>query len=87
MTVRKLTFALLLTFFGLGLAAQEAGSTYRSFTPADQWEVGVDLGTPMVLGDIDAKFPGFGGGFAAPGSAGPGGSQRLPDRRPGRRRA
>ena len=54
---------LLLTFFGLGLAAQEAGSTYRSFTPADQWEVGVDLGTPMVLGDIDAKFPGFGGGL------------------------
>jgi len=63
MTVRKLTFALLLTFFGLGLAAQEAGSTYRSFTPADQWEVGVDLGTPMVVGDIDAKFPGFGGGL------------------------
>jgi len=63
MTVRKFTFALLLTFFGLGLAAQEAGSTYRSFTPADQWEIGVDLGTPMVLGDIDAKFPGFGGGL------------------------
>jgi len=63
MTVRKLTFALLLTFFGLGLAAQDAASTYRSFTPADQWEVGVDLGTPMVVGDIDAKFPGFGGGL------------------------
>jgi OmpA-OmpF porin, OOP family len=63
MTVRKLTFALLLTSFGLGLSAQEAGSTYRSFTPADQWEVGVDLGTPMVIGDIDAKFPGFGGGL------------------------
>ena len=63
MTVRKLTFALLLAFFGLGLAAQDAGSTYRSFTPADQWEVGVDLGTPMILGDIPAKFPGFGGGL------------------------
>ena len=63
MTVRKLTFALLLTFFGLGLAAQDAGSTYRSFTPADQWEVGVDLGTPMILGDMPAKFPGFGGGL------------------------
>lgn len=63
MTVRKLTFALLLTFFGLGLAAQEAGSTYRSFSPDDQWEVGVDLGTPMIVGDIDAKFPGFGGGL------------------------
>ncbi|MFN0034167.1 MAG: outer membrane beta-barrel protein [Saprospiraceae bacterium] len=63
MTVRKLTFALLLTFFGMGLAAQEAGSTYRSLTPADQWEVGVDLGTPMIFGDIDAKFPGFGGGL------------------------
>jgi OmpA-OmpF porin, OOP family len=63
MTVRKLTFALLLTSFGLGLSAQDAGSTYRSFTPADQWEVGVDLGTPMVIGDLDAKFPGFGGGL------------------------
>lgn len=63
MTVRKLTFVLLLTFFGLGLSAQDAGATYRSFTPADQWELGVDLGTPMVIGDIDAKFPGFGGGL------------------------
>lgn len=63
MTVRKLTFALLLTFFGLGLAAQEAGSTYRSFTPADQFELGIDLGVPMIVGDIDAKFPGFGGGL------------------------
>jgi len=63
MTVRKLTFALLLTFFGLGLSAQDAGSTYRSFTPADQWEVGVDLGTPFILGDMPAKFPGFGGGL------------------------
>ncbi|MDO8365621.1 MAG: OmpA family protein [Saprospiraceae bacterium] len=63
MTVRKLTFALLLTFFGLGLAAQEAGSAYRSFTPADQLEIGIDLGTPMIVGDIDAKFPGFGGGL------------------------
>lgn len=62
MTVRKLTFTLLLTSFGLGLAAQDAGA-YRSFTPADQWELGVDLGTPMVVGDIDAKFPGFGGGL------------------------
>lgn len=63
MMVRKLTFTLLLTSLGLGLAAQEAGSTYRSFTPADQWEIGVDLGTPMVIGDIDADFPGFGGGL------------------------
>ncbi|MBC7778062.1 MAG: OmpA family protein [Phycisphaerae bacterium] len=63
MTVRKLTFALLLTFFGLGLAAQDAGSTYRSFTPADQWELGVDLGVPFIKGDIDEKIPGFGGGI------------------------
>ncbi len=63
MMVRKLTFVLLLTSFGLGLAAQDAGATYRSFTPKDQWELGVDLGTPMVLGDIDTKFPGFGGGL------------------------
>ncbi len=62
MTVRKLTFALLLTFFGLGLAAQDAGSTYRSFTPKDQWEVGVDLGVPFINSDLGAK-PGFGGGL------------------------
>ena len=63
MTVRKLTLTLFLTSLGLGLAAQEAASTYRSFTPADQWEIGVKLGTPMIIGDIDADFPGFGGGL------------------------
>lgn len=62
MTVRKLTFALIFTLLCAGLSAQDAG-TYRSLSPADQWELGVDLGTPMVLGDIDAKFPGFGGGL------------------------
>jgi len=62
MTVRKLTFALIFTILCVGLSAQDAG-TYRSLSPADQWELGVDLGTPMVLGDIDAKFPGFGGGL------------------------
>jgi OmpA-OmpF porin, OOP family len=65
MTVRRLTFALLFTMSWLGLAAQDAapaGGTYRSLSPADQWEVGVDLGIPSINGDIDAKIPGFGGG-------------------------
>lgn len=60
MMVRKLTFALLFATMWVGVSAQ---STYRSLSPADQWELGVDLGTPMVVGDIDAKFPGFGGGL------------------------
>ncbi len=36
---------------------------YRSFTPKDQWELGLHAGVPFVLGDVDAKFPGFGGGI------------------------
>lgn len=39
------------------------GGTYRSLTPKDQWELGIDLGVPMIVGDIDSKFPGFGGGI------------------------
>lgn len=46
----------------MSVQAQNA-TPYRSLTPADQWELGVDLGTPMIVGDIDAKFPGFGGGL------------------------
>lgn len=64
MTVKKLFFALFFAFVSLALSAQEASSgAYRSFSPADQWELGVDLGTPFVVGDVDAKFPGFGGGL------------------------
>lgn len=35
----------------------------RSFTPKDQWELGIHAGVPFVLGDVNAKFPGFGGGI------------------------
>ncbi|MCB0523413.1 MAG: OmpA family protein [Lewinellaceae bacterium] len=62
MMVRNLTLALLFTIACVSVQAQDAMTT-RSFTPADQWELGVDLGTPMIVGDIDAKFPGFGGGL------------------------
>ncbi len=62
MMVRNLSLAVLFTFAYMSVQAQDA-STYRSLTPADQWELGVDLGTPMIVGDIDAKFPGIGGGL------------------------
>jgi OmpA-OmpF porin, OOP family len=64
MSMRKLFFII---FMGAAasLAAQDAApmAPYRSFSPADQWEVGLHLGTPMVIGDIQANFPGFGGGL------------------------
>ena len=62
MMVRNLSLAVLFTFAYMSVQAQDA-TTYRSLTPSDQWELGVDLGTPMIIGDIDAKFPGFGGGL------------------------
>jgi outer membrane protein OmpA-like peptidoglycan-associated protein len=62
MMVRNLSLALLFTFACMSLQAQDA-MTYRSLSPADQWELGVDLGIPMIVGDIDAKIPGFGGGL------------------------
>ncbi|MBL7775186.1 MAG: OmpA family protein [Saprospiraceae bacterium] len=65
MTVRNLVLAVLFISATFGLSAQDAaapGGTYRSFTPADQWELGVDLGVPFVAGDLDGK-PGFGGGL------------------------
>jgi outer membrane protein OmpA-like peptidoglycan-associated protein len=65
MTVRKLSSALLFALISFALSAQETTptGTYRSFSPADQWEIGVNLGLPFVVGDVDAKFPGFGGGL------------------------
>ncbi|HRI58135.1 MAG TPA: OmpA family protein [Saprospiraceae bacterium] len=65
MTVRKLSSALFFALVSFALSAQETAptGTYRSFSPADQWELGVDLGTPFIVGDIDAKFPGIGGGL------------------------
>jgi OmpA-OmpF porin, OOP family len=61
MTVRNLFFAFLFSSVACGVQAQDAG-TYRSFTPKDQWEVGVDLGLPLIVGDLDSKI-GFGGGL------------------------
>ncbi len=65
MTVRKLSFTVLFALVSFALSAQEAAptGTYRSFSPADSWELGLDLGTPFVVGDVDSKFPGFGGGL------------------------
>lgn len=64
MSMRKLFFTL---FIGAAasLSAQETAPTapYRSFSPADQWEVGAHLGVPMVIGDVQANIPGFGGGL------------------------
>lgn len=59
--VRNLSLALIFTFAFMSVQAQDA-APYRSFTPADQWELGVDLGTPFIGGDIDSKL-GFGGGL------------------------
>ncbi len=61
MMVRNLSLALIFTFALVSAQAQDA-ATYRSFTPADQWELGVDLGVPFIAGDIDSKL-GFGGGL------------------------
>jgi len=62
MTVRKLTFAFLFALVACALSAQDAAAPSRSFTPKDQWEIGLDLGSAFVIGDLDAT-PGFGGGL------------------------
>ncbi|MBU6341855.1 MAG: OmpA family protein [Bacteroidetes bacterium] len=63
MTVRKLTFAFLFALVSFAMNAQDAAApAYRSFTPKDQWEIGLDLGSAFVTGDLNAK-PGFGGGL------------------------
>ncbi len=66
MTVRNLVLAVLFISATFSLTAQDAAApaagAYRSFTPADQWELGVDLGVPFVAGDLDSKL-GFGGGL------------------------
>jgi OmpA-OmpF porin, OOP family len=64
--MRKLIFTFLFGALAASLSAQDASAPtapYRSFSPADQWEVGVHLGLPFVSGDVDSKFPGFGGGL------------------------
>lgn len=60
MTVKNLVLAVAFIATGFNLAAQDG--TYRSYTPADQWELGLNLGSPYILGDIDQNF-GFGGGL------------------------
>jgi hypothetical protein len=68
MTVRNLLLSILFTAVASSLVAQDAaapaGGTYRSFTPVDQWELGLNAGVPFVSGDLDSKL-GFGGGLHA----------------------
>jgi OmpA-OmpF porin, OOP family len=67
MIVRKIALATLFFCAGFSsLQAQEMAKTTstggtRSLTPADKWEIGIDLGIPLVIGDITAK-PGLGFG-------------------------
>lgn len=65
MTVRQLVFSVLFVLVSFAAVAQDAAMSapYRSFTPKDQWELGIHAGVPFILGDVDAKFPGFGGGI------------------------
>lgn len=66
MSMRKLLFSFVFGAVSMSVSAQEAAAPtapYRSFSPADQWEVGVHLGAPYVSGDITAKHPGIGGGL------------------------
>ncbi len=62
MSMRKLIFTFLFGASALSMSAQDA-APYRSFSPADQWELGVHLGMPFVNGDISPKLPGYGGGL------------------------
>ncbi|MEZ4920063.1 MAG: OmpA family protein [Saprospiraceae bacterium] len=59
--MRKLTLSILFAFVTLGLFAQDAPA-FRSFTKKDKTELGLDLGLPMVMGDLDQNI-GFGGGL------------------------
>jgi outer membrane protein OmpA-like peptidoglycan-associated protein len=61
--MRKLTLSILFVSCFLGAQAQDASApAYRSFTPKDKTELGLDLGTAFVSGDLDAKL-GFGAGL------------------------
>ena len=59
--MRKLTLSILFVTVALGLFAQDAPA-FRSFTKKDKTEIGLDLGLPMVIGDLDQNI-GFGGGI------------------------
>jgi OmpA-OmpF porin, OOP family len=59
----KLLLILGFSSFALSLTAQEATMTPaapRTLSPADKWEIGIGVGLPVVIGDIDAKPAGFG---------------------------
>ena len=65
--VRKLSFFGLFVMLCAQLSAQDKAATpsapYRSLSPADKWELGINLGLPFVDGDVDPKFPGIGAGL------------------------
>ena len=63
MTVRHLTLSILFTLVSFVAMAQEASAPYRTLSPKDQWEIGLHVGLPAEVGDVDSKFPGFGGGL------------------------
>ncbi len=63
MTVRQFTLSVIFSLVSFAVMAQEAAAPYRAFSPKDQWEIGLHVGLPMVVGDVDSKFPGFGGGL------------------------
>ncbi len=63
--MKKISLSILLLAGFMSLMAQDNGtttSTFRSFSPDDQLELGIHLGTAGVVGDLDFK-PGFGGGL------------------------
>ena len=67
MIVKKVAFALLFASGLVNLSAQDdakmmAPTGYRSFSPQDQWEIGVGVGTAFINGDLDPK-PGIGAGL------------------------
>jgi OmpA-OmpF porin, OOP family len=65
--VRKLSFFGLFVMLCAQLSAQDKAATpsapYRSLSPDDKWELGINLGLPFVDGDVDPKFPGIGAGL------------------------
>jgi OmpA-OmpF porin, OOP family len=63
--VRRLAFTLCLSLTALCAFAQGEAAPFRSLTPSDSWELGLDLGLPFIAGDINEKFPGIGVGLHA----------------------
>lgn len=66
MTAKKLLSAVVFLASFAALNAQDVmapDGAYRSLTPADGLEIGLDVGLPFIVGDVDSKFPGFGAGL------------------------